>query len=208
MIITIKDYRGNCIAQNISSPILITDDHKTSGLQNESKDPPSTDESFLPGRSILPPAPSSNTGPAPQLFNLGQSRSTSNFSTVTPFHNTPNLQRSSTSVQLHRHNPLQAFRSTGLTTPSYNPSYRTSATLTPHHLSRQVSPSATSGPAPKRRKASGSIRMEHRPLVDLSMTRMETEEAAPHHEHSASASPNSSSGASEGLSMGKSISHS
>ncbi|KAL8808285.1 MAG: hypothetical protein Q9200_004323, partial [Gallowayella weberi] len=35
VIITIKDHLGNCVAQEISSPILITDDHKTSTLQNE-----------------------------------------------------------------------------------------------------------------------------------------------------------------------------
>ncbi|KAL8705032.1 MAG: hypothetical protein Q9201_001839 [Fulgogasparrea decipioides] len=202
VILTLKDHQGKCIAQAISSSVLITDDHKAPGPQVEGRNKASSDERRLQGENIFPPAPSSNAATVPPLFNLGQSRSTENFSSFHPYHHTPSLHRSATSLQL-QHRQSQPLRSTALPTPSYNPPYHTSTTLTPRHLSRQASPSAISGPAPKRRKASGPG-MDHRPLVDLSMTRMEIANAAPQPGHSASASPGSSSGASEGLAMGRS----
>ncbi|KAL9033847.1 MAG: hypothetical protein Q9180_005731, partial [Flavoplaca navasiana] len=48
VIFTVKDYLGNCVAQSISSPILITDDHKTSAPQNEHSAPELTEPSRLP----------------------------------------------------------------------------------------------------------------------------------------------------------------
>ncbi|KAL8769861.1 MAG: hypothetical protein Q9209_004299 [Squamulea sp. 1 TL-2023] len=197
VILTLKDHLGNCVAQGISSPILITDDHKTSTLQQEAPSLELTDRSHLRNGGFFPAAPSINTGAAPHVFNPGQSRSTTELSSRPQHHNHPALFRPSTSVSLHQH--TQSSRSTGVLNHSKHSSHRTSVTLTPHNLSRQVSPSATSGPTPKRRKASGNMSF-HRPLVDLSMTRMQsTNAAAP--EHRPSLSPSSSSDASEGLTM-------
>ncbi|KAL8791225.1 MAG: hypothetical protein Q9213_000182, partial [Squamulea squamosa] len=197
VILTLKDHLGNCVAQGISSPILITDDHKTSTLQQEASSLDLTDKSHLCNGGFFPAAPSINPEAAPHVFNPGQSRSTTQLSSRPQHHNHPALLRPSTSVSLHQH--TQTSRNTGVLTHTKHSSHRTSATLTPHNLSRQVSPSATSGPTPKRRKASGNMSF-HRPLVDLSMTRMQsTDAAAP--EHRPSLSPSSSSDASEGLIM-------
>ncbi|KAL8841794.1 MAG: hypothetical protein Q9170_000827 [Blastenia crenularia] len=204
VILTLRDYLGNCIAQEVSTPILITDDHKTSALQSESRPAMIGNESQLHNGGFFPNLPTSHIGIANQMYNMGQSRSTIelpfsqlNFNASTP-------HRSATSVSLQQHGQAPGSRSTGFSTPSQSSSYRTSSTLTPHNLSRHVSPSATSGPTPKRRKASGTEGMNHRPLVDLSMTRMQTEAVPMNRRQSPSASPTSSSEASEGLAMGKS----
>lgn len=194
----------------MSSPILITDDHKTSSPQNDGSTPEWTDGSHPPSAPYWPPAapspsaaywppaapPPSNAEAATHLLNPGQSRSTSELSSYGYHHDPPALHRPSTSISLQHHGQRAAARSTGVSTPFRNSSYRTSATLTPRNLSRPVSPSATSGPTAKRRKASGSL---YRPLPDLSMTRMS------HHEHRPSLTPSSSSDASEGLTMGESF---
>lgn len=184
----------------MSSPILITDDHKTSTPQNEGLAPELTDPSSVPSGPIWPSAaPSSNIGPTPHLFNPFQSHSTTELSSRYYDHPHPALHRPSTSVTLQQYSNMAPARSTGFSTPSRYTSYQTSATLTPRNLSRQVSPSATPGPNPKRRKASGSL---HRPFPDLSMTRMQITDAADQ-EHRPSISPSSSSDASEGLTMGE-----
>ncbi|KAL8838902.1 MAG: hypothetical protein Q9176_004837, partial [Flavoplaca citrina] len=194
VIFTVKDYLGNCIAQSISSPILITDDHKTSAPQNEHSAPELTEPSRLPNDSFWPSAaPPSNMGPTPHLFNPFQSHSTTELSSRSYNHPHPALHRPSTSVTLQQYSNIAPATSMGFSTPSKNASYQTSATLTPRNLSRQVSPSATSGPTAKRRKASGSL---HRPIPNLSMTRMHITDAADQ-EHRPSISPSSSSDASE-----------
>ncbi len=200
-----KDHLGNCVAQSLSSPILITDDHKTSTLQNESANPESTSRSHICNGGFFPAAPSSNIVATPHLFNPGHSRSATDLFSHPYHHNHAALQRPSTSASLHQLGHMSAVRSADVSTPSKHSSYRTSANLTPRNLSRQVSPSATSGPTPKRRKASGSMSF-HRPLVDLSMTRMEAADTACDQKHHPSLSPSSSSDVSEGLTMGGSIS--
>ncbi|KAL8691235.1 MAG: hypothetical protein Q9218_003493 [Villophora microphyllina] len=197
VILTMKDHEGKCVAQNISGPILITDDHKASGPQNEGKNLIPADELRLQCGNPFPPVPATV---APPPFHFPQSRSTNDFSTFHPHQNPHSLHRSATSLQLQRQAQHRASTATGLSTPSNNSSYRTSTTLTPRHLSRQVSPQAPTGPNPKRRKASGPA-FVHRPLIDLSMTRMPTEDTTFHLGQPASESPGSSSEASEGLAM-------
>ncbi|KAL9589926.1 MAG: hypothetical protein Q9203_001281 [Teloschistes exilis] len=199
VILTIKDHEGKCVTQNISGPILITDDHKASGPQHEGKNPILVDDGGLQGESLFP-----STAPtiAPPPFHFPQSRSTNDFSVSHPQQNAHALHRSATSLQLQRHAHVQAAaRNSGLSTPSNNSSHRTSTTLTPRHLSRQVSPPAPAGPNPKRRKASGHAPLVHRPLVNLSMTRMSSEDASLQHRQSDCTSPGSSSEASDGLAM-------
>ncbi|KAL8728234.1 MAG: hypothetical protein Q9166_005537 [cf. Caloplaca sp. 2 TL-2023] len=202
VILTLKDHLGNCVAQQISTPILITDDHKASALQNEGPSPTLTDGPHHPSGGFFdPPAPSFSAGGGPYLFNPSHSHSTTELPSHPFSHSTSALYRPSTSVSLHQLGHHQAQRSTGASTPSKISSYRTSATPTPRNLSRQVSPTATSGPTPKRRKAGGSFSFHYRPLVDLSMTRMQTTDATADHEQRSSLSPSSSSDASEGLTM-------
>ncbi|KAL8720332.1 MAG: hypothetical protein Q9225_002794 [Loekoesia sp. 1 TL-2023] len=201
VILTLKDHYGNCVAQEISTPILITDDHKTSALQNEARPPTTANESCLHNGSFFPKVPSGNPAAAPHVYTMGQSRSTTELPIGNFNFNTSAPHRSATSVSLQQFGQTQGSRSAGFSTPAQNSSYRTSATMTPRNLSRQVSPSATSGPTPKRRKASGTEGMNHRPLVDLSMTRMPTADVPTNCRQTSSASPTSSSEASEGLAM-------
>lgn len=203
VILTIKDHEGKCVTQDISGPILITDDHKASGPQHEGKNPMSVDDRSLQDESLFTSTPPTI---APPPFHFPQSRSTNDFSVLRPHHDAHALHRSTTSLQLQRHaHPQAAARNSGLSTPSNNSSYRTSTTLTPRHLSRQVSPPAPAGPNPKRRKASGHAPLVHRPLVNLSMTRMPSEDASLQHRQSDCTSPGSSSEASDGLAMRKSL---
>ena len=159
--------------------------------------------SHLPNGSFFPDAPSPNTGAVPHPYNLGQSQSTLELP-IRFNSNTYHPHRSATAVSLNHFGRVQGSQSTGFSSPSYISSYQTSATLTPRNLSRQVSPSATYGPTPKRRKASSTEGINRRPLVDLSMTKMETTDASINREQSPSASPTSSSDVSEGLAMGQS----
>ncbi|KAL9577403.1 MAG: hypothetical protein Q9212_006385 [Teloschistes hypoglaucus] len=204
VILTIKDHEGKCVTQNISGPILITDDHKASGPQHEGKNAMSVDDRGLQGEGLFPSTPPTIAPPPP--FHFPQSRSTNDFSVLHPHHDAHALHRSATSLQLQRHAHAQAAaRNSGLSTPSNNSSYRTSTTLTPHHLSRQVSPPPAAGPNPKRRKASGHAPLVHRPLVNLSMTMIPSEDASLQYRQCDSTSPASSSEASEGLAMRKSL---
>lgn len=187
----------------MSTPILITDDHKASALQHDGRTPTMANESHLHNGDFFPSASSSNVGSVPQSYNLGQSHSTTDLPRYNPSLSFSAAHRSATSVSLQQQAHVQGSRSTGVSTPSRDSSYGTSATLTPRNLSRQVSPSAKLGPTPKRRKASGSSGMNHRPLIDLSMTRMPPTKAAHNRSKSPSASPDSSGGASDGLFMGE-----
>ncbi|KAL9594179.1 MAG: hypothetical protein Q9219_007177 [cf. Caloplaca sp. 3 TL-2023] len=200
VILTLKDHSGRCIAQEISTPILITDDHKTSTIQNDHRPWMVGNESRLHSNSFFPP-PSNNVGIAPQVHDIAQSHSTTDLSIGKFQFGASTAHRSATSASLQRLGQAQGSRSTGFSTPSQDSSFRTSATLTPRNLSRHVSPSATSGPTPKRRKASDTDGMRHRPLVDLSMTRMQTVDTPTNLKQSSSVSPTSSSEVSEGLAM-------
>ncbi|KAL8658770.1 MAG: hypothetical protein Q9226_000795 [Calogaya cf. arnoldii] len=193
VIYTLKNHVGSCVAQGICDPILITDDHKTSPAQIEGPAPGLIDRSHLPSGPYWSAAPANNPGAGQHFFNINasQSHSTTELSSHSFHHNHPPPHRASTTLSLQQYSRLATARSTGVSTPLKNSSYGTSTTITPPRSSRGVSPSATSGPAPKRRKASGSFH------PNLSMTKMQTTD----HQHRPSRSSSSSSDASEGLTM-------
>ncbi|KAL8995207.1 MAG: hypothetical protein Q9169_004995 [Polycauliona sp. 2 TL-2023] len=197
VIFTLKDHHGICVAQGMTTPILITDDHKTSPLQDEASVLGMPDRSRFSNGAYWPTL--SDARAPSHLFNPSQSHSTNDLPSYSHHHNHqphPALHRASTSLSLQQFGHAAAARSTGVATPSKNTSYQTSATRTPRNLSRPVSPSATDGPTAKRAKPSGF----HRPLTNLTMTRIQSPSQV-YHEHRPVLTPSSSSDASEGLTM-------
>lgn len=161
VIFTIKDYREKVIAQAMTNPIMITDDHKTHNAPAAVSNPPAqlpTPGSQLPGAGVF-----STSGPEqPQALNVNQKLFKQSFST-TDLHG---LQ--------HNFNPNFPM------TPSSNPFAIPSSipnqppsTMTPRNLSRPASPSGPSGPTTKRRKQSGSGKLPS----GLTMTRLDTAHA-------------------------------
>ena len=185
---------------------MITDDHKTSALQMETKETISNSELRLPGEGVFAREPANVAQSTSQLPAFRQSHSTTDLlsSSFHPDVDLP-LQRPRTfnlQDNIHQRMPRQP----GSFTPSQNSSYRTSTTLTPRNGSRPVSPSGGSGPTPKRRKGSRSV-VDHRPLVDLTMTRMQQSSTTKNEPRSRSTSPASSSGVSDGLAMSRLWTH-
>lgn len=174
VILTFKDHEANVVSQVVTPAIMITDDHKTHPLPAAApQNPMYADMLHFSEASVF----------SPEFLN--------NFNTpgLSQHHSysTPNLQRHNTPNSLsfdgHSPGPLQhgSSRSTRRTSPFAAPqnlSQHTSATLTPHNLSRQASPSAPAGRDAKRRKASGSGRVIDRRMPDLTMTRMNTSETS------------------------------
>lgn len=150
VIFTLKDSNDRLIAQEISSSIMITDDHKTHNI------PP------------LMTQTSNGSDGLPGIFpvSAGGFSSESNFGT-TPLPPFRNSHSSSDLQSLQRTYPGIYQSSAGT---SSHPSQATSATMTPRNLSRQASPSGSSGPYAKKRKASGSSKVPS----GLAMTKLET----------------------------------
>ncbi|KAI9170989.1 Protein MGA2 [Paramyrothecium foliicola] len=149
VIFTIKDYQGRVIAQAMSNPIMITDDHKTHPMAQLATQPAPATEST---NSVAPPDVNSL---ASNVSNGGFSMpvSAADLSTVTRASQGP----AQGSVQ---------GASSGKTTPTM------STTAIPSRaLSRPASP-GPGGPTAKRRKGSGS-----RVPNDLTMTRLDTSPA-------------------------------
>ncbi|KFY09140.1 hypothetical protein V492_05583 [Pseudogymnoascus sp. VKM F-4246] len=146
VIFTIKDWTGRLVAQEITSSIMITDDHKTHNI------PPSmgpggagvNEHGFLNSPGVGGPDMSFDMPMA--SFRASQSNT-----------DAQNLQRNY---------PLSY-------TPSQTSQNAPSAT-TPRSLSRQASPSGSTGPSNKKRKASGSSKVPS----GLAMTRLEQHPAA------------------------------
>ncbi|KAL8870622.1 MAG: hypothetical protein Q9174_003377 [Haloplaca sp. 1 TL-2023] len=216
VIFTIKDYQGKCLVQQMSSPILITDDHKAAGPQNDSKNGSPVGENFLFRDTTYPPAPTHEVWQAPPMsyfdaglsspMGLGHSHSAGEFTSLGAAQASSHLFRSSTSVQMYqrgRNIPMQKPYTTHLQS-QYTSSHHTTMNPTPrNNLSRPVSPSGTKGRNPKRRKASGSVNGDRRPLGNLAMTKISPVESTPPAQQSAS--PTSSSAISDPLVMGKPI---
>ncbi|MCJ1247797.1 hypothetical protein MMC30_005012 [Trapelia coarctata] len=136
VIFTIKDYEDKVVAQAITHPIVITDDHKTHA-------PPLTQPP--PGAMFADPV----AVPGGNAFERGAME---NY--VPPFHRNAHSTTDLQSLQQSYHPHFMPQNISPFAMPP-NPSHTTSATLTPRH-SRQASPSAQSGPVLKKRKASGS----------------------------------------------------
>ncbi|KAK4698010.1 hypothetical protein P7C71_g146, partial [Lecanoromycetidae sp. Uapishka_2] len=161
VIFTIKDYLGKVVAQNMTTSIVITDDHKTHPLPGTitSQNMNLPEHFQVPGAGVFPQAPPTH---APASFRNA-------YSTT----DLQGLQRSFNAQQISPYAIPQ------------NQSQATSATLTPNNLSRQASPSAPSGQN-KRRKASGSGRIRN----DLTMTKLEaTAPPQAHNQHGPAFAP-------------------
>ncbi|KAL1636930.1 SPT3 Dosage dependent suppressor of Ty-induced promoter mutations-like protein [Neofusicoccum ribis] len=145
VIFTIKDHQNKVVAQAMTSPILITDDHKTQGAP-------------LPSASGMPTDPT-------QPFNAPLLTSTEQPDLQASFHRRP----------YHSTNDLQGLQTNWLSSkstsrPSNASSQGTSTTMTPRNLSRQTSPVATQTGPNKKRKSSSTH--HHKLPRELTMTRV------------------------------------
>lgn len=151
VIFTIKDHRERVIAQSLTNPIMITDDHKTHNAPSAAQ-------------PVAAPVPNAPALPGAGVF---QSSGHENKASATP-------KMFKQSFSTNDLNGLQNnFNPTFPMATSNNPfaiSSGTSATLTPRNLSRPASPSASMGPSSKRRKQSGSGKLPS----GLTMTRLDT----------------------------------
>ena len=158
VIFTIKDHQDRLIAQEITSSIMITDDHKTHNMPTLSTHNSNGSDTMTFSGAGAGAFPSDGT------FDM----SSGPVGSMAPFR----LSHSSSDLQsLQRTFNMQFPPSTNFA--SSQPSQPTSATMTPRNMSRQTSPSATSGPTSKKRKASGSSKVPS----GLAMTRLETGQA-------------------------------
>ncbi len=164
VIFTIKDYREKVIAQALTNPIMITDDHKTHNA------PPSAANASAP----LPT-------PGPQLPGAGVFSTTEqDYQPQTQAGNLKMSSRQSYSMTdlhalQHSYNPNFSLNqaSTPFAIPTVIPAQ--TANFTPRNLSRPASPSGQAGPTNKRRKQSGSGKVPS----GLTMTRLDTSHSHP-----------------------------
>ncbi|OBT42869.1 hypothetical protein VE00_07514 [Pseudogymnoascus sp. WSF 3629] len=146
VIFTIKDWTGRLVAQEITSSIMITDDHKTHNM------PPHL---MGPGGAGVNEHGFMNNPGVDMSFDMPMA----SF----------RASQSNTDVQnIQRNYPLSYASSSVLGTPQA--SQNAPSTTTPRSLSRQASPSGSIGPSNKKRKASGSSKVPS----GLAMTRLET----------------------------------
>ncbi|KAI9368856.1 hypothetical protein BJX61DRAFT_194415 [Aspergillus egyptiacus] len=145
VIFTIKDYKGNVVAQAITNSIMITDDHKThapSAPPAAGPSPSLPDGTQLPGVGVFPSGP-----PA---LDAGKSPSSS----AAPPSDIQGLQRFFSQSSGPYTSPTNGA-------PSNSQGAR--------GLSRQTSPNDFQGPISKRRKHSNSTRLPS----ELTMTKLE-----------------------------------
>lgn len=162
VIFTIKDYREKIIAQALTNPIMITDDHKTHNP------PPAATNSA----AALPT-------PGPQLPGAGVFSSTDQDQPSQAQPANSKISRQAYSMtDLHglQHNFTPNFSTTSTNTPfaipTAIPNHATS--FNPRNLSRPASPNGLPGPTTKRRKQSGSGKVPS----GLTMTRLDTSQPA------------------------------
>ncbi|KFY48407.1 hypothetical protein V495_01363 [Pseudogymnoascus sp. VKM F-4514 (FW-929)] len=147
VIFTIKDWTGRLVAQEITSSIMITDDHKTHNMPHlmGSAGAGVNEHGFLNGAGVCGPE-------------MGFDMPMASFRAS---------QSSNDAQGLQRNYPLSYAPSSTLGTPQA--SQNAPSTTTPRSLSRQASPSGSIGPSNKKRKASGSSKVPS----GLAMTRLE-----------------------------------
>lgn len=157
VIFTIKDYQDRLIAQEMTSSIMITDDHKTHNA------PPTL-------------STQTSTGSDGQMYTGAGAFSATNAFDIPggPSGNMPpfRLSHSSSDLQGLQRDLNPQFPVPNSVAASSQPSATTSTTMTPRNLSRQTSPTAPAGPSSKKRKASNSG-LSKVPS-GLAMTRLET----------------------------------
>ena len=154
VIFTIKDYQDRLIAQEMTSSIMITDDHKTHNMPALATQTSNGSDGQLFSRT--------GSFPSDGTFDM----SAGPIGSMAPFR----LSHSSSDLQSMQRNFNTQFSPPISLNTSSHPSQTTSATMTPRNLSRQTSPSASAGPTSKKRKASGSGKVPS----GLAMTRLET----------------------------------
>jgi hypothetical protein len=157
VIFTIKDYQDRLVAQEMTSSIMITDDHKTHNM------PPLPTQNSNGSDSQV--YSGSGAFPGDGTFDM----SAGPVGSMAPFR----LSHSSSDLQSLQRNLNMAYPAPMSFGGSSQPSQTTSATMTPRNMSRQTSPSSSAGPTSKKRKASGSSKVPS----GLAMTRLETAEA-------------------------------
>jgi hypothetical protein len=156
VIFTIKDHADRVVAQSLTNPIMITDDHKTHNAPTTAQPvaAPMPNAPSLPGAGVFQTSAHERKPSAtPKMFK--QSFSTNDLNGLQNNFN-PNFPMATSS------NPFAI-------------SSGTSATLTPRNLSRPASPNASAGPSTKRRKQSGSGKLPS----GLTMTRLDTMSSQP-----------------------------
>jgi hypothetical protein len=151
VIFTIKDYQDRLVAQAMTNPIMITDDHKTHNIPS------------LPTQSSTGSEGQRFNGPTPFPVDQNFDSVAGNLGPFRTSHSTSDLQNLPGGF-------LPQFPHNINVNTSPHPSQTTSATMTPRNMSRQTSPMATCGPMSKKRKASGSGKVP----TSLAMTRLET----------------------------------
>jgi hypothetical protein len=164
VIFTIKDCRDKVIAQALTNPIMITDDHKTHNPPSAVSTQPAplpTPGQQLPGAGVFSTNEHEHQ-PRAQAINSKMSRQS----------------YSMTDLHALQHNFNPTFSMTSTNTPFAVPSAmppQTTSTFTPRNLSRPASPSGPAGPTIKRRKQSGSGKLPS----GLTMTRLDTSHPHP-----------------------------
>ncbi|OAQ79881.1 membrane-tethered transcription factor [Purpureocillium lilacinum] len=146
VIFTIKDFQDRVIAQAMSNPIMITDDHKTHPMTQASSQP-AMSEAVTSSTAAQDPATSSLGPPAQNGYHMSPSASDHHAG------------------QRNGQSPSYAASTSGKTTPTMS-----AATAPTRTMSRPPSPSQ-GGPLAKKRKSSGS---GTRVPNGLTMTRLET----------------------------------
>ncbi|KAG0648057.1 mga2 [Hyphodiscus hymeniophilus] len=154
VIFTIKDSQDRLVAQEMTSSIMITDDHKTHNMPSLTTPTSNgSDGQIYPGNGSFASDGTFDMSAGP-------------VGSMAPFR----LSHSSSDLQSMQRSFSMQFPSPMSLNTSSHPSQTTSATMTPRNLSRQTSPSVSSGPTSKKRKASGSGKVPS----GLAMTRLET----------------------------------
>ncbi|KAI2610963.1 uncharacterized protein GGS25DRAFT_175615 [Hypoxylon fragiforme] len=148
VIFTIKDYKDNVICQQISSSIMITDDHKAHVPQATTTQVPNA-----PMPAIEPPS----------------------MNDIKPIEAQAIFHSSQTTSDIQGMPPNGTYPFPSVPVNNSNNSQGTSIAATPRNLSRQGSPTSPSAPLPKKRKASGSVKLPS----GLAMTRLETGQSPP-----------------------------
>ncbi|KAJ8132887.1 hypothetical protein O1611_g742 [Lasiodiplodia mahajangana] len=183
VIITLKDYIGNIVAQGMSSSIMITDDHKTPAHvgptpQQPSQSQPQLQHSPQPLATNGLPLPSqpSISQPIPTHTPPIQPRGIQSFTPFQPnsgdtsslplrqTHSTSDLQGQGQSLSLVNSSGQHASNSQSI-----------SIVATPQSFSRQTSPTTPLGTSNRKRKAS----MVGKVPVGLAMTQIETSHPLP-----------------------------
>ncbi|KAI0112073.1 hypothetical protein GGR51DRAFT_557253 [Nemania sp. FL0031] len=180
VIITLKDYIGNIVAQGMSSSIMITDDHKTPAPAHVGSTPQPPSQS-QPQLQHSPQPLATNGLPLSSQPGISQPITTHTapiqprgVQPITPFQpnsgdisSLPLRQTHSTSdLQGHGHNLSLANSSS----PHTNNSQSMSIVTTPQSFSRQTSPTTPLGTGNRKRKAS----MVGKVPAGLAMTKIET----------------------------------